>query len=199
MRIQLMRSLTDVGLCLCDFEARQALDPGIIFFDKDTDQVCALLRNGNPGRMERVFAIGLSASELPDGPWRLLQAGASEVFAWDHSSQPAMEIAARLERWAAIDRLAESPLVQQTLIGGGTAWRKTVRRIVELGRYTTADLLVIGETGTGKELVARLVHNLDGRENRAQLVVLDCSPLPIAAHCFWTKSASYPWHYKVSC
>ena len=174
---RLTGSLAEAGISFYEFSERQALDPGIIFFDTLTDEVCELINSATHGGCERVFAIALSAPELTKGTWGLLQAGASEVFAWDHSSKPALEIAARLERWNSIDRLVESPLVQQTLIGGGAAWKRMVRRVVELGRYTLADLLVIGETGTGKELVARLVHDLDVREHRGELVVLDCSTI----------------------
>ena len=174
---RLTRALAEAGVSFHDFGERQAFDPGIVFFGTLTDEVCELIHSVTHGGFERVFAIALSGSDLAKGTWGLLQAGASEVFAWDHSSKPALEIAARLERWESIDRLVESPLVQQTLIGGGGAWKRMVRRIVELGRYTVADLLVIGETGTGKELVARLVHDLDVRENRGELVVLDCSTI----------------------
>jgi transcriptional regulator with GAF, ATPase, and Fis domain len=173
----LSSSLAQAGIASCDMGARRPTDRGIVFFDEVTDSVCELLRNVTHADSERVFAIALSGSALKNGTWQLLQAGASEVFAWDHSLSPASEVAARLERWESIDHLLESPLVRQTLIGDGAAWRKMVRRIVELARFTTADLLVFGETGTGKELVARLVHGLDARENRGELVVLDCSTI----------------------
>ncbi len=42
---------------------------------------------------------------------------------------------------------------------------------------TAAPVLVIGEAGTGKELVARTIHELSGRR-RAPFVVLDCGQLP---------------------
>jgi transcriptional regulator with GAF, ATPase, and Fis domain len=42
---------------------------------------------------------------------------------------------------------------------------------------TDATVLVTGETGTGKEAIARLIHTLSGRKNKA-LVKLDCTTIP---------------------
>ncbi len=42
---------------------------------------------------------------------------------------------------------------------------------------TNTSVLVLGETGTGKELVARAVHGLSARKNRA-LVKVNCATLP---------------------
>jgi len=48
---------------------------------------------------------------------------------------------------------------------------------VEQIAATATNVLVLGETGTGKELVARAVHGLSGRKDRA-LVKMNCAALP---------------------
>jgi transcriptional regulator with GAF, ATPase, and Fis domain len=38
-------------------------------------------------------------------------------------------------------------------------------------------VLLLGETGTGKEEIARLIHDLDSRESKGEFVILDCSTI----------------------
>ena len=64
-----------------------------------------------------------------------------------------------------------SPL--STLIGNSPAMRQVHRLVVRIGR-SQFPVLILGETGTGKEVVARAIHNM---EARGPFVVVDCSSL----------------------
>jgi formate hydrogenlyase transcriptional activator len=52
-----------------------------------------------------------------------------------------------------------------------------VLQLVEMVATTDSNVLLMGETGTGKELVARAIHNLSWRRERA-LVKLSCAAIP---------------------
>jgi transcriptional regulator with GAF, ATPase, and Fis domain len=52
-----------------------------------------------------------------------------------------------------------------------------LREVVEVARFTSASVLITGETGTGKELVARLIHALDPRPEKRSFCVLDCATI----------------------
>jgi transcriptional regulator with GAF, ATPase, and Fis domain len=61
------------------------------------------------------------------------------------------------------------------LIGDGPAMRR-VRQAVNQVAPTDSTVLVVGETGTGKELIARAVHDLSPRRERL-LVKVNCAAL----------------------
>jgi len=62
------------------------------------------------------------------------------------------------------------------IIGQSDAIRKVLRQVQQVAN-TDATVLLLGETGTGKELLARAIHNLSGRKERSMIKV-NCAALP---------------------
>jgi transcriptional regulator with GAF, ATPase, and Fis domain len=62
------------------------------------------------------------------------------------------------------------------IIGQSRVWRQLIRQI-EIVAPTDGTVLILGETGTGKELVARELHRLSRRKNKP-LVRVNCACIP---------------------
>jgi formate hydrogenlyase transcriptional activator len=65
-----------------------------------------------------------------------------------------------------------------TEIVGGSPALKTALSLVSVVAPTDSSVLILGETGTGKELIARSIHNLSSRRQRA-FVKLNCAAIPL--------------------
>jgi len=64
----------------------------------------------------------------------------------------------------------------ENIIGQSAALREVLVKVEQIAREHTT-VLVLGETGTGKELVARAIHGMSLRKDRA-LVKMNCAALP---------------------
>ena len=72
---------------------------------------------------------------------------------------------------------AHEPATSDRTIVGTSDVLKYVMYRVEQVASTNASVLLLGETGTGKELVARAIHNQSRRAHR-KFMVVNCSALP---------------------
>ncbi|HLJ51708.1 MAG TPA: sigma 54-interacting transcriptional regulator [Bryobacteraceae bacterium] len=64
----------------------------------------------------------------------------------------------------------------EEIVGNSAALRRILRQ-VEVVAPTDANVLILGETGTGKELVARAIHRLSPRRN-FPFITLNCAAIP---------------------
>jgi formate hydrogenlyase transcriptional activator len=64
----------------------------------------------------------------------------------------------------------------EELVGASASMQKVFRSI-EMVAQTDSNVLLLGETGTGKELIARALHNLSRRKHNV-IVKVNCAALP---------------------
>jgi DNA-binding NtrC family response regulator len=105
-----------------------------------------------------------------------LRVGATEVIdraAGEHTLSVVVERAARdgrLRRELAMLRARIGDAAQQSLVGRSAPTTR-LREVVGRAAASRAPVLVVGEPGTGKDIVARLVHDLSDRATRPLLTV----------------------------
>ena len=64
----------------------------------------------------------------------------------------------------------------ETIIGQSEAMRNVLHKVGQIAGSNTT-VLILGETGTGKELIARAIHHSSLRKNRT-LIKVNCATLP---------------------
>ena len=77
------------------------------------------------------------------------------------------------------DYLAEEPSSEigfEQIVGRSAALRRVLRQ-VEVVAPTDSGVLIQGETGTGKELIAQAIHNRSTRRERP-LIKVNCAAIP---------------------
>ena len=72
--------------------------------------------------------------------------------------------------------MASTSTIEAQIIGTSSVLRDAVRRLATVARIHRLPVLIQGETGTGKELAAQLVHQHSRRPGR--FVAINCSAIP---------------------
>lgn len=88
----------------------------------------------------------------------------------------AMRAAAEAEKETLLTRLGGGQLADDVVVGADSGLRAVVERVGLVAR-SDAPALILGETGTGKELIARMIHNRSPRAAGPFLRV-NCGAIP---------------------
>jgi transcriptional regulator with PAS, ATPase and Fis domain len=150
----------------------------VLIGDGDLDEAIAMLSDGAAPRRRTIVGLRGERPLEDEDVMRLLLAGAVDVIelADPVASEGLERLRVRIARWRKLDRVVDSPHVRSALVGESRAWRAAVEQVVEASTAPSRPVLLAGETGTGKEKAARVLHDLD-ETRRGPFVVLDCASI----------------------
>ena len=88
----------------------------------------------------------------------------------------AMQAAAEADKESLLNRLGRKKIDADFIVGGNSGLQLVIERVALVAR-NDAPVLILGETGTGKELIARMIHTQSPRANGPFLRV-NCGAIP---------------------
>src|ERR1700736_2382973 len=97
----------------------------------------------------------------------------------------------RNENFALREQIDRDSMFEE-IVGSSEALRRVLAQVSKVAP-TDSTVLILGETGTGKELIARAIHNRSKRSNRA-FIRVNCAAIPaslIASELFGHERGSF--------
>jgi formate hydrogenlyase transcriptional activator len=188
-------SMAKVGSVPADFELLRRRQ-SIVLSAEDIDRLPPQI--GDPLKAESIASLAVVPLAIGDRILGLLTTGSCkpDVFNQEHLdllSEISVQISLALDNALAYGRLnasaarleeerlyLESEITSEysfeEIVGKSAALRKVLDQ-VSIVAPTSSTVLLHGETGTGKELIARAIHNLSPRRDRT-FVRLNCAAIP---------------------
>jgi len=155
--------LLDLNFGRAKTDGREGLDHLARIIEADPDAAVVII-TAHGGVSIAVEAMKAGASDFVAKPWsnERLQATVRSAASLRRS-----RMEARIERGRASE-LAQSP---ETPLLGKSPEMERVRMLIERAAPTDANVLILGENGTGKEIVAREIHRLSRRSDKPMVSI----------------------------
>src|SRR6266481_3860390 len=120
----------------------------------------------------------------------------NEVIRWyatgtDIDDRVRAEERTRNENLALREQIDRDSMFEE-IVGSSEALRKVLRQVTKVAR-SASTVLILGETGTGKELIARAIHKRSARAERA-FIAVNCAAIPpslIASELFGHEKGAF--------
>lgn len=120
--------------------------------------------------------VSMAVGAMRDGAYDFMEKPFSPERLVDVARRALEQRGLAREVWSLRRQLAERDSLEGKIIGRSQAMQ-TLRALIANVADTSANVLIEGETGTGKELVARCLHDFSRRHDH-QFVALNCGGLP---------------------
>lgn len=183
--------------------------PNVILMDISMPEMngleaCAEIRSDNSGRdipillvtslvdsssIEKGFAVGATDYITKPFNWTVLKHRTLHL-ARIHQAE---EKVASLQQWQQVQHYIDSQEQSgNLLIGTGLAFAK-IQDLIQKAASTNASVLITGETGTGKNVIAKAIHQASDRQKKA-FISINCAALPehlIEAELFGAEKGAY--------
>ena len=155
--------LLDLNFERAKTDGREGLDYLARIIEADPDSAVVII-TAHGGVSIAVEAMKAGASDFVAKPWsnERLQATVRSAATLRRS-----RMEARIERGRSCE-LGQSP--ETPLLGKSPAMER-VRMLIERAAPTDANILILGENGTGKEIVAREIHRLSRRADKPMVSI----------------------------
>jgi two-component system response regulator AauR len=120
--------------------------------------------------------VSMAVGAMRDGAYDFMEKPFSPERLVDVARRALEQRGLAREVWSLRRQLAERDSLESKIIGRSAAMQN-LRALIANVADTSANVLIEGETGTGKELVARCLHDFS-RRHASQFVALNCGGLP---------------------
>ena len=143
-----------------------------------------IIHTGHGDMHQAIEAVRHRANDFLNKPCKLvdIQRALARATEWRQQSRKTQALETRLKAIeGSTELVGQTPAMQQ------------VATLIERVAPTDSSVLVLGETGTGKELVARRVHELSAR-SEMPFVPVNCGALPehlVERECFGHRKGAF--------
>jgi len=160
-----------------------SVEPGLILFDTRTphEQICAFLKEVEAKSMDTPVVVIDHEEDSPHAD-KILGLGAFDYISAKAASRRLAEVVNRIKRPTRDSRRTQEKFFSEdcpacvSIVGKSRAMAKALRMIRLVASSSCNPVLIVGETGTGKELAARAVHILRHGADR-KFVAINCAAL----------------------